>query len=65
MSFEFFFKRVNHKEQRRVNLSKIKNRTYAVNLDECSSIGTQWIALYVNGDNVKYFDSFEDEHIPK
>ena len=32
----------------RNNLSKIKNGTYIINLDECESIGTHWIALYVN-----------------
>ena len=32
---------------------------------EYKSIGTQWIALYVNDDNVIYFDSFGVEHIPK
>ena len=26
---------------------------------------THWIALYVNDNNVTYFDSFEVEHIPK
>ena len=29
------------------------------------SIGTHWIALYVNGDNTIHFDSFGVEHIPK
>ena len=28
-------------------------------------MGTHWIGLYVNGDNVKYFESFGFEHIPK
>ena len=42
----------------RNNLPKIKDRTYAINLDEYKSIGTHWIALYVNGNNVIYFDSF-------
>ena len=36
-----------------------------INLDEYESIGTHWIALYVNDNNVKYFDSFGVEHIPK
>ena len=36
-----------------------------VNLVEYKSIGTHWIALFVNGDNVIYFDSFGVEHIPK
>ena len=29
------------------------------------STGTHWIAFHVNSDNVKYFDSFRVEHIPK
>ena len=29
-----------------------KGRTYATNLDEYKSIGTNWIALYVNDNNV-------------
>ena len=48
----------------RNNLSKIKNGTYIIKLDEYESIGT-WIALYVNAKNVTYFDSFGVEHIPK
>ena len=36
-----------------------------LNLDEYKSIGTHWIALYVNDNNVTYFDSFGLEHIPK
>ena len=38
---------------------------YIINLDEYESIGTNWIALYVNDNNVTYFDSFGVEHIPK
>ena len=36
-----------------------------INLDEFKSIGTHWIVLYVNGNNIIYFDSFGVEHIPK
>ena len=36
-----------------------------INLDEYKSIGTHWIALCVNDNNVTYFDSFGVEHIPK
>ena len=49
----------------RNNLPKIKNGEYVINLDEYESIGTHWIAWYVNGNNIKYFDSFGVEHIPK
>ena len=49
----------------RNNLSKIKNGAFPANLDEYESIGTHWIALYVNDKNVTYFDSFKFQHIPK
>ena len=49
----------------RSNLSKIKDGEYVINLDEFKSIGNHWIALYVNDNNIVYFDSFEVEHIPK
>ena len=39
--------------------------SYIINLDEYESIGTQWIALYVNCNNVTYFVSFEVKDIPK
>ena len=29
------------------------------------SIGTHWVALWVNNNNVNYFDSFGVGHIPK
>ena len=32
----------------RNNLPKIKDQAYVINLDEYKSIGTYWIALYVN-----------------
>ena len=47
------------------NLPEIKDGAYIINLDKYKSNGTQWIALYINGDNATYFDSFGDEHIPK
>ena len=44
------------------NLPKIKVRAYLIiNLNECKSIET----LYVNDNNITYFDSFGVEHIPK
>ena len=38
---------------------------YIIILNEFKSIGTHWIAFYVNGNNVIYFDGFGIEHIPK
>ena len=49
----------------RNNLPKIKELTFAINLGGNKPIGAHWIALYVNADNVIYFDSFGVEHIPK
>ena len=36
-----------------------------INLEEYESIGTHWIALYVNDNNVPYFDGFGVENILK
>ena len=36
-----------------------------INLDEYISIGTHWIALYVNDNNVTYLDRFGVGHIPR
>ena len=49
----------------RDNLTKIKDGAYAINLDEYSDIGTHWVALWVDNNDVTYFDSFGAEHIPK
>ena len=49
----------------RSNLTKTRDGTFIIDLDEYESIGTHWIALYVNAENVTYFDSVEVEHIPK
>ena len=45
------------------NLPKVKDAEYVINLDEYKSIGTHWIALYVNCDNVTCFDVFGVEYI--
>ena len=39
------------------NLSKIKDGTYIINLDEYELIGTHCIALYVNAKNLIYFEN--------
>ena len=49
----------------RDNLPKIKDEACIINLDEYSDIGTHWVALYPNNDDVTYFDSFGEEHILK
>ena len=49
----------------RDNLQKIKDGAYIINLDEYSDIGTYWVALYVQNNDVTYFHSFGVEHIPK
>ena len=47
------------------NLPKIKDGTYVNILDEFKSVGMYWIALYVNSNNIIYFDSFGVQHISK
>ena len=49
----------------RDNLPKTKDGAYIINLEECSDIGTYWVALWVNNNDVTYFDSFGVGHIPK
>ena len=49
----------------RNNLFKINYETYIIDLDEYKSIENNWKALYVNAENVTYFDSFGVEYIPK
>ena len=49
----------------RDNLPKIKDGAYVINLDEYSDIGTHWVALYVQNNNVTYLDSFGVEYISK
>ena len=44
---------------------KIKDGAYVINLDEYTDVGTHWIALFCNKNEVVYFDSFGVQHIPK
>ena len=46
-------------------ITKIKNGAYVINLGEYKSLGTLWIALCVNGNNVTYLDGCGVEHISK
>ena len=41
------------------------NSINVINLDEYESIITHWRALFTNSGNVRYFDSFGAEYIPK
>ena len=47
----------------RNNLSKIIDEAYIINLDKHESIGTHWITLYVNTENIIFLHSF-GEYIP-
>ena len=50
----------------RNNLPKtIKDGEYVINLDEYADVGTHWIALYCNRNEIVYFDSFGVEHCPE
>ena len=44
---------------------EIKDGAYIINLDNNSDIGTHWIALYIQNNNVIYFNFFGVEHIPR
>ena len=37
---------------------KIKDEAYVINLDEYEDVGTHWIALFCNRNEIVYFDSF-------
>ena len=43
----------------RNNLPKIKDGTYVINLDGYKSIGTHWIVLYTNDNNITYLIALE------
>ena len=49
----------------RDNLHKIKDGAYVINLYEYSDVRTHWVTLYMQDNDVTYFDSFGVEHIPK
>ena len=44
---------------------KIKDGAYVINLDEYADVGTQWIALFSNRNEIVYFNSFGVEHVPE
>ena len=45
--------------------AEVKDGAYIINLDEYSDIGSHWVALYVQNNDVINFDSFRAEYIPK
>ena len=63
----------NYKNERRFNgvfsrnnSKKIKDGAYVINLDEyADDVGTHWIALFSNRNEIVYLDSFGVEHIPE
>ena len=44
---------------------KITDGAYLINLDEYVDVGTHWIALFCNRNEIVYFDSFGVEHVPE
>ena len=44
---------------------KTKDGAYIINLDEYADVGTHWIALFCNRNQIAYFHSFGVEHVPK
>ena len=44
---------------------KIKDGAYVTNLDGYEDVGTHWIALFCNKNEIVYFDSFGVEHVPE
>ena len=45
--------------------TKIKDGVYVINLDKYADVGTHWIALFCNRNEIVYFHSFGVEHVPK
>ena len=43
----------------------IKDGAYVINLDEYANVGTHWIALFFNRNEIVYFDTFGVEHVPE
>ena len=44
---------------------KIKDGAFIINLDGYSDVGTHWIALFWNWNEIVYFNSFGVEYIPE
>ena len=44
---------------------KIKVGAYVINLDKYANVGTDWIALFCNRNEIVYLDSFGVKHVPQ
>ena len=44
---------------------KIKDGAYVTYFDEYADVGTHWIALFCNRNEIVYCNSFVVEHVPK
>ena len=44
---------------------KKKDRAFVINLDRYADVGTHWIALFCNRNEIVYFNSFGVEHVPE
>ena len=44
---------------------KIKDGACVINLDEYADVGTHWIVLFCNRNEIVYLDSYGVEHIPE
>ena len=51
--------------QKIIYLKKIKDGAYVINLDEYADVGTHWIALFCDRNEIVYFDSFGVENVPE
>ena len=44
---------------------KINDWAYVINLDEYAEVGTHWIDIFCNRNEIVYFNSFGVEHVPE
>ena len=42
-----------------------KKPWYVINLDQYADVGTSWIALFCNRNEIVYFESFGVEYVPE
>ena len=57
--------RINGDFSKNSSPKKINDGAYVIGLDEYSDIGTHWIVLFCNRNEIAYFDSFGVEHVPE